>query len=150
MELRRFGQAFENAIVVNTAIGGSTNAPPHLNAIARHIGVDLSIEDWQKVGYEIPLLVNCQPAGEYLGEAFHRAGGVPAVLNNAWIPKKLLEKTAHRRRRRRFGSAEIDDKHAGRRGSSMYEFCGGFVVWHQLANEFRNATTLLQTSIVDQ
>ncbi|HEY0330111.1 MAG TPA: IlvD/Edd family dehydratase [Rhodopseudomonas sp.] len=73
-------QAFENAIVVNSAIGGSTNAPIHLNALARHIGVDLSIDDWQSVGHKIPLLVNMQPAGVYLGEEFHRAGGVPAVL----------------------------------------------------------------------
>jgi len=74
-------QAFENCIVVNSAIGGSTNAPIHLNAIARHIGVELDNEDWEKIGYEIPLLVNLQPAGEYLGEEFHRAGGVPAVVN---------------------------------------------------------------------
>jgi len=73
-------QAFENAIVVNTAIGGSTNCPIHLNAIARHLGVELSTRDWQDYGYDVPLLVNCQPAGEFLGEAFHRAGGVPAVL----------------------------------------------------------------------
>ena len=73
-------KAFENAIIVNTAIGGSTNAPIHINAIARHLGVDLSIDDWEKVGYDLPLLVNMQPAGEYLGEAFHRAGGVPAVM----------------------------------------------------------------------
>ncbi len=73
-------QAFENAIVVNSAIGGSTNAPIHLNAIARHLGVPLDNADWQKVGYEVPLLVNLQPAGEYLGEDYHRAGGVPAVI----------------------------------------------------------------------
>ena len=74
-------QAFENAVVVNSALGGSTNCPIHLTAIARHAGVELSLQDWQDIGYEIPLLVNCQPAGEYLGEAFHRAGGVPAVLS---------------------------------------------------------------------
>jgi len=73
-------EAFENAIVVNTAIGGSTNCPVHLNAIARHMGVGLELKDWQEVGYEVPLLVNCQPAGKYLGEAFHRAGGVPGVM----------------------------------------------------------------------
>ena len=73
-------EAFENAIVTNTAIGGSTNAPPHLQAIARHIGVDLNVQDWQTHGYDAPLLVNMQPAGEYLGESFHRAGGVPAVM----------------------------------------------------------------------
>jgi dihydroxy-acid dehydratase len=72
--------AFENAIRVNSAIGGSTNAPPHLQAIARHAGVDLDVRDWQTVGFDIPLLVNMQPAGKYLGEAFFRAGGVPAVM----------------------------------------------------------------------
>jgi dihydroxy-acid dehydratase len=73
-------QAFENAIVVNSAIGGSTNAPIHLNAIARHLGVPLDNDDWQKLGHHIPLLVNLQPAGEYLGEDYHHAGGVPAVV----------------------------------------------------------------------
>ncbi|MDF0486827.1 dihydroxy-acid dehydratase family protein [Sphingomonas sp. H39-1-10] len=72
-------EAFENAIVVNSAIGGSTNAPIHLSAIARHVGVDLPIETWQEKGHQVPLLVNLQPAGEYLGEDFYRAGGVPAV-----------------------------------------------------------------------
>ena len=73
-------EAFINAIRVNSAIGGSTNAPIHLNAIARHIGVELKLEDWQRFGYDIPLLVNMQPAGEYLGEDFYRAGGVGAVI----------------------------------------------------------------------
>jgi len=73
-------QAFENAIVVNSAIGGSTNAPIHLNAIARHIGVSLNNDDWQAVGHDVPLLVNLQPAGDYLGEDYHHAGGVPAVV----------------------------------------------------------------------
>jgi len=72
--------AFLNAIRVNTAIGGSTNAPIHLNAIARHVGVELNIDDWQEFGLDIPLMVNLQPAGEYLGEDFFRAGGVPAVV----------------------------------------------------------------------
>jgi dihydroxy-acid dehydratase len=73
-------EAFENAIVVNSAIGGSTNAPIHLNAIARHLGVKLDNDDWQSVGHRIPLLVNLQPSGEYLGEDYHHAGGVPAVV----------------------------------------------------------------------
>ena len=73
--------AFHNAIVVNSAIGGSTNAPIHLAAIARHMGVDLPLSDWQTVGHKVPLLVNLQPAGEYLSEDFHHAGGVPAVVN---------------------------------------------------------------------
>ena len=73
--------AFENAIVACSAIGGSTNAPIHINALARHIGVDLTIDDWEKVGYDVPLLVNMQPAGEYLGEDYYRAGGLPAVMH---------------------------------------------------------------------
>ena len=74
-------EAFENAIVVSSAIGGSTNAPIHLSAIARHIGVDLPLTDWQRLGLAVPLLVDLQPAGKYLGEEFHRAGGVPAVVH---------------------------------------------------------------------
>jgi dihydroxy-acid dehydratase len=73
-------KAFENAIVVNSAIGGSTNAPIHLNAIARHLGVPLTNDDWQKIGLHVPLIVNLQPSGEYLGEDYHHAGGVPAVV----------------------------------------------------------------------
>ncbi|KTT95490.1 dihydroxy-acid dehydratase [Sphingomonas yabuuchiae] len=73
--------AFHNAIKVNSAIGGSTNAPIHLAAIARHIGVDLPVQDWESEGHKVPLLVNLQPAGEYLGEDYYRAGGVPAVVN---------------------------------------------------------------------
>ncbi|MGA0251180.1 MAG: IlvD/Edd family dehydratase [bacterium] len=73
-------KAFENAIVINSAIGGSTNAPIHLNAVARHIGVELEVDDWEKHGHDIPLLVNLQPAGAYLGEDYHHAGGVPAVV----------------------------------------------------------------------
>jgi len=72
--------AFENAIAVCSAIGGSTNAPIQVNAIARHIGVELDNDDWQRIGYDVPLLVDMQPAGEYLGEDFYRAGGVPAVV----------------------------------------------------------------------
>jgi dihydroxy-acid dehydratase len=73
-------QAFENAIVVNSAIGGSTNAPIHLNGIARHLGIELTNDDWQKIGHDVPLLVNLQPAGAYLGEDYFHAGGVPAVV----------------------------------------------------------------------
>jgi dihydroxy-acid dehydratase len=76
---------FENAIRVNTAIGGSTNAPPHIQAIARHAGVALTIEDWQEQGFALPLLVNMQPAGKYLGESFQRAGGVPAVMGEMLV-----------------------------------------------------------------
>lgn len=73
--------AFHNAIVVNSAIGGSTNAPAHITALARHSGVDLPIKTWETTGHAVPLLVNLQPAGTYLGEDFHQAGGVPAVIN---------------------------------------------------------------------
>src|SRR5271168_3237437 len=74
-------EAFLNAIVVNSAIGGSTNAPIHISAIARHAGVAISLDDWQEHGHRVPLLVNLQPAGQYLGEDYHHAGGVPAVVN---------------------------------------------------------------------
>jgi dihydroxy-acid dehydratase len=74
-------EAFENAIVACSAIGGSTNAPIHINAIARHIGVALDIKDWETVGYDVPLIVNMQPAGHYLGEEYYRAGGLPAVMH---------------------------------------------------------------------
>ncbi|KAL4912725.1 dihydroxy-acid/6-phosphogluconate dehydratase [Aspergillus aurantiobrunneus] len=73
-------EAFENVIAVNTAIGGSTNAPIHVNAIAKHIGVDVSLDDWDQVGFHIPLLLNMQPAGEFLGEEYYRAGGLPAIM----------------------------------------------------------------------
>jgi dihydroxy-acid dehydratase len=85
-------EAFENTIVVNSAIGGSTNAPIHINAIARHIGVKLDISDWERVGHSVPLLVNMQPAGKYLGEEFHRAGGVPAVVHELMKRKLVHEK----------------------------------------------------------
>jgi len=74
-------KAFENTIAACSAIGGSTNGPIHINAIARHIGVKLTIEDWEKIGYDVPLLVNMQPSGKYLGEEYHRAGGLPAVMH---------------------------------------------------------------------
>ena len=82
-------KAFENAIVANSAIGGSTNAPIHINAIARHVGVKLSIDDWEKFGYDVPLLVNMQPAGKYLGEEYYRAGGLPAVMNELLKAKRI-------------------------------------------------------------
>lgn len=82
-------KAFENAIVAASALGASTNCPPHLNAIARHMGVELDVKDWDKVGYDTPLLVNLMPAGEYLGEGFHHAGGVPVVMRELLEAGKL-------------------------------------------------------------
>jgi dihydroxy-acid dehydratase len=74
-------ESLENAIVVNSAIGGSTNAPIHINAIGRHLGIEISVDDWQTIGHKVPLLVNLQPAGMYLGEDYQHAGGVPAVIS---------------------------------------------------------------------
>lgn len=87
-------EAFENAIVINSAIGGSTNAPIHLNAIARHLDIALDNDDWQTIGHDVPLLVNLQPAGEYLGEDYHRAGGVPAVVAELLKAKRLPHPSA--------------------------------------------------------
>ena len=81
--------AFENAIVACSAIGGSSNAPIHINAIARHVGVSLSIKDWETIGHEVPLLVNMQPAGKYLGEEYYRAGGLPAVLHELMAGSRI-------------------------------------------------------------
>jgi dihydroxy-acid dehydratase len=81
--------AFENAVVAAAALGASSNCPIHMVAIARHMGVEHTLDDWQRLGPEIPLLVDCQPAGRYLGEAFHRAGGVPAVLRELLDAGKL-------------------------------------------------------------
>jgi len=82
-------KAFENTIMACSAIGGSTNAPIHINAIAKHIGVPLTTDDWEKVGYDVPLLVNMQPAGKYLGEEYFRAGGLPAVMNELMQAKLI-------------------------------------------------------------
>jgi dihydroxy-acid dehydratase len=87
-------EAFENAIAVASALGASSNCPPHLIAIARHMGVELSLDDWQRVGEDVPLLVNCMPAGKYLGEGFHRAGGVPAVMFELQKAGRLHENCA--------------------------------------------------------
>jgi len=104
-------KAFENAIVANAAIGGSTNAPIHLNAVARHIGVELDCDDWEKVGFEIPLLVNMQPAGTYLGEEYYRAGGLPAVM------AELIQ------------AGKIHEDAITANGRSMGENCRGRFAW---------------------
>ncbi len=91
-------EAFENAIVACSAIGGSTNAPIHINAIARHVGVALAIEDWETIGYDVPLLVNMQPAGKYLGEEYYRAGGLPAVMHELMEAGRIHARRAHHQR----------------------------------------------------
>ena len=85
-------QAFENAIYVASAIGASSNCPPHLEAIARHMGINLGIDSWEKLGHDIPLLANCQPAGEHLMEGFFKAGGIPAIMQELMKNNKLHKK----------------------------------------------------------
>jgi dihydroxy-acid dehydratase len=104
-------EAFENVIVANSAIGGSTNAPIHINAIAKHIGVPLDNDDWERIGLDIPLLVNMQPAGIYLGEEYHRAGGLPAVM------AELIE------------AGRIHESALTVSGRTMGENCRGKVSW---------------------
>src|SRR3954451_21213709 len=104
-------EAFENVIVANAAIGGSTNAPIHMNAIAKHIGVELNCDDWERIGFAIPLLVNMQPAGQYLGEEYHRAGGLPAVI------AELIE------------AGKIHENALTVNGSSIGENCRGKFSW---------------------
>jgi dihydroxy-acid dehydratase len=124
-------EAFENAIVVNSAIGGSTNAPIHLAALARHVGVELPIEIWQEKGHKVPLLVNLQPAGEYLGEDYYRAGGVPAVVAQL-IAHGLIHEGALTVNGRTMGdncrSATIEDEKVIRRFDEPLVEDAGFLV----------------------
>ena len=117
-------EAFINAIRVNSALGGSTNAPIHLIALARHAGIELSLDDWQTYGYEVPLLVNLQPAGEYLGEDFYRAGGVPAVV------AQLMRHGLHLRRGRTANGQTLGENcrhahHPGRGGDPSFRATHG-------------------------
>ena len=124
-------EAFENAIRVNSAIGGSTNAPIHLNAIARHVGVELDIDDWQEFGRDVPLLVNLQPAGEYLGEDYYRAGGVPAVVAEL-MRQGLIHEGALTVNGRSIGDncreATIEDERVIRRFEQPLKEAAGFSV----------------------
>ncbi|HEV7358310.1 MAG TPA: IlvD/Edd family dehydratase [Steroidobacteraceae bacterium] len=140
-------EAFINAIRVNSAIGGSTNAPIHLNAVARHIGVELSLADWQKYGYDVPLLVNMQPAGEYLGEDFYRAGGVGAVIAELMKKGLILEKclTANGRTVGDiYRNAKIADEAVIFRFDAPLKDKGGFLVLH--GNLFDSA--VMKTSVI--
>src|SRR4051794_27805868 len=141
--------AFHNAIVVNSAIGGSTNAPIHLSAIARHIGVDLPLEDWQKEGHHIPLLVNLQPAGEYLGEDFYRAGGVPAVVGQL-MGQGLIHEEAVTANGRTIGEncrgAAIEDERVIRPFGNPLKEEAGFVVLK--GNLFDAA--IMKTSVISE
>ena len=141
-------EALENAIVVNSAIGGSTNAPIHINAIARHIGVKLDIEDWEKVGHRVPLLVNMQPAGKYLGEEFHRAGGVPAVVNEL-MKHKLVHENALTVNGKTMGencrNAKVDDYDVIYPIDTPMKEDAGFIVLR--GNLFDDA--VMKTSVID-
>jgi dihydroxy-acid dehydratase len=141
--------AFINAIRINSAIGGSTNAPIHLNALARHVGVELSIDDWQTYGRDIPLLVNLQPAGEYLGEDYYRAGGVPAVAAQL-MRKKLLNESALTVNGKTFGdncrNATIEDANVIRSFENPLMERAGFTVLR--GNLFDSA--IMKTSVISQ
>ncbi len=139
--------AFLNAIVVNSAIGGSTNAPIHLQAIARHMGVELTIGDWQSYGHKVPLLVNLQPAGEYLGEDYYRAGGVPAVINQL-MGQGLIREGAMTVNGKTIGDncsdALIEDEKVIRRFDQPLRHNAGFIVLS--GNLFDSA--IMKTSVI--
>ncbi|MBB3948784.1 IlvD/Edd family dehydratase [Aureimonas jatrophae] len=139
--------AFINAIRVNSAIGGSTNAPIHLNALARHIGAELSIDDWQEFGEEIPLLVNLQPAGEYLGEDYYHAGGVPAVVAQL-MEKGLIREDALTVNGRTIGDncrgIRIEDEKVIRPYDQPLKAKAGFLVLR--GNLFTSA--IMKTSVI--
>jgi dihydroxy-acid dehydratase len=140
-------EAFLNAIAVNSAIGGSTNAPIHLTAIARHIGVEVPLKTWQEHGHAIPLLVNLQPAGEYLGEDYYRAGGVPAVMAQL-IQHGLIAEDAITVNGRTIGDncrdAAIEDEKVIRRFDDPLMQDAGFVILS--GNLFDNA--IMKTSVI--
>ncbi len=139
--------AFLNAIVVNSAIGGSTNAPIHLAAIARHMGVELDIRDWQEHGHKVPLLVNLQPAGEYLGEDYYHAGGVPAVVSQL-MGQGLIREGAMTVNGRTIGDncrdAEIEDERVIRPFDQPLVSDAGFIVL--AGNLFDSA--VMKTSVI--
>ena len=140
---------FHNAIVVNSAIGGSTNAPIHINAIARHIGVDLAIDDWQTIGHKVPLLGNLQPAGEYLGEDYYHAGGVPAVVNEL-MAQGLIKENAPTVNGKTMGencrNTPIQDDKVIRRFDNPLKKEAGFLVLR--GNLFDSA--VMKTSVISQ
>lgn len=143
-------EAFENAIVVNSAIGGSTNAPIHLNAIARHLDVALNNDDWQALGHQVPLLVNLQPAGEYLGEDYHHAGGVPAVVGELLRAGLLPHPDADTVNGKSIGDncrdAEVVDTDVIRSIDTALAAEAGFV--HLSGNLFDSA--IMKTSVISE
>lgn len=140
---------FINAIVVNSAIGGSTNAPIHLTAIAKHIGVDMTIDDWQTYGHDVPLLVNMQPAGEYLGEDYYHAGGVPAVVNEL-MKAGLIRENAPTVNGKTIGencaTRTVQDDKVIKTVAAPMKHSAGFVVLR--GNLFDNA--IMKTSVISK
>jgi len=141
--------AFINSVVVNSAIGGSTNAPIHMAAIARHMGVELSLEDWQLHGHGVPLLVNLQPAGVYLGEDYHHAGGVRAVVNEL-MKQGLIRENAMTANGRTIGENcrgyEIRDTEVIRPFATPLKSDAGFIVLR--GNLFDSA--IMKTSVISE
>ena len=140
--------SFENAIVVNSAIGGSTNAPIHLNAIARHLGLELTNDDWQRFGLHIPLLVDLQPAGRFLGEDFHRAGGVPGVIAELMaagaLPNPQAMTVSGLTIAEAYAGAQVDDPEVIRPFAQPLKAAAGFV--NLKGNLFDSA--IMKTSVI--
>ncbi len=140
--------AFDNAVVAAAALGASSNCPVHMVAIARHMGVDHSLADWHKHGREIPLLVDCQPAGRFLGEKFHRAGGVPAVMKELLDAGKLhgdaMTVTGRTIAENLAGTAE-GDREVIRAYMDPLKAAAGYVVMS--GNLFDSA--VMKTSVID-
>lgn len=141
--------AFINAIRVNSAIGGSTNAPIHLNGLARHLGIELTVDDWQTYGEEVPLIVNLQPAGEYLGEDYYHAGGVPAVVNQL-MQQGLIQEDAMTVNGKTIGEncrdAKIEDENVIRPFDKPLKARAGFRVLR--GNLFSSA--IMKTSVISE
>jgi dihydroxy-acid dehydratase len=141
-------QAFENAVVTATALGASSNCPIHMVAIARHMGVDHTLEDWQRVGADVPLLVDCQPVGRFLGEAFHRAGGVPAVMKELLAAGRLhgeVLTVTGRSLVENLASVAQPDRDVVRSYDKPLKQAAGFVVLS--GNLFDSA--IMKTSVID-
>lgn len=143
-------EAFENTIVINSAIGGSTNAPIHLNGIAKHLGLEVTNDDWQEHGYKVPLLVNLQPAGKYLGEDYHRAGGLPAVIGelirNDLLPHPEVVTANGKTMRENCAEAEILNDDVLRRIDDALVASAGFI--NLKGNLFDSA--IMKTSVISK
>lgn len=143
-------EAFENAIVVNSAIGGSSNAPIHLIGLARHLGLELTPDDWQRLGHAVPLLVNLQPAGDYLGEDYHRAGGVPAVvaelIRNGLLPHPDAVTVNGRTMAENCAGTETLNDDVIRTVATALKDAAGFI--NLSGNLFRSA--IMKTSVISE